>query len=646
MREIIGKTASKLVLVAVIWATFVDGTKAQYTLKDADVEMTTDGLIQSCSYDFAIKDIIIPATLDGQAVKGIKDARSYSSSDFYYKGITSITFPEGMTHIGDYAFCNNSITTVNLPSTLQHIGMAAFNSNVITRANGQAVDGLFYARKDDASIDYTRIVSYGGATKSLIVTSTVETIGEDALVLSRLTSIDFTNATALKTIERSALYSLSVPTIDLSNCSQLTSIGQYGFMSCGIENLDLSGCTSLSDIGGHAFYNNRIEKLDLSNCTALLTVGFESFRNNSITDLALPPNATTIYSAAFNNNQITIIDDEPSEGFIYKRNVDTTDDLTQLISYGGVSRSVVVPAQVERINSSCFNLIGMYAIDLSNCTKLTYIGHRALASNNLNTIDLSTCTALEKIESYAFAYNRLPEANLSQCTKLSYIGSKAFYSNTLSSFNLPTPAIDGFTFKHWLDDEKVTYAGGTTVTDVHERYQAILSAYYDVSFTVLDGIAPIEGAIVEIEGQTAAIASAEGKVSFTNIYAGNYSYTITANGYESAAGSISVDDVAVSKTVSLSLATALNQLEEIKLSIYPNPVINTLNIKQSNSNITLLDIYNYRGIKIKSKTITNAENDIQVDVQNLASGLYIIKCLTQNGHTITKQFVKSKATYF
>lgn len=63
MREIIGKTASKLVFVAVIWATFVDGTKAQYTLKDSDVEMTTDGLIQSCSYDFAIKDIIIPATL-------------------------------------------------------------------------------------------------------------------------------------------------------------------------------------------------------------------------------------------------------------------------------------------------------------------------------------------------------------------------------------------------------------------------------------------------------------------------------------------------------------------------------------------------------------------------------------------------------
>jgi hypothetical protein len=42
---------------------------ASYTLTDDDVEVI-DGIIQTCSYNFALKDIIIPDTLDGQAIVG------------------------------------------------------------------------------------------------------------------------------------------------------------------------------------------------------------------------------------------------------------------------------------------------------------------------------------------------------------------------------------------------------------------------------------------------------------------------------------------------------------------------------------------------------------------------------------------------
>ena len=49
----------------------------------------------------------------------------------YVKDITSIEIEEGITHIGDRAFCgcnNNAFTSITLPSTLIAIGMSAFGS--------------------------------------------------------------------------------------------------------------------------------------------------------------------------------------------------------------------------------------------------------------------------------------------------------------------------------------------------------------------------------------------------------------------------------------------------------------------------------------------------------------------------------------
>ena len=77
-----------------------------YTLTDDDVEVTS-GIIESCSYDFAIKDIIIPDNLDGQNVIGIGD-----NYVFYSKGIASVQLPSTLETIGDWAFGNNSLTSV------------------------------------------------------------------------------------------------------------------------------------------------------------------------------------------------------------------------------------------------------------------------------------------------------------------------------------------------------------------------------------------------------------------------------------------------------------------------------------------------------------------------------------------------------
>jgi hypothetical protein len=68
------------------------------------LEVDDQGYITSCSYDFPEKDIIIPETIDGQAVIGIEDNDSPYGAIFASKGITSITFPDGFKSVGGFSF--------------------------------------------------------------------------------------------------------------------------------------------------------------------------------------------------------------------------------------------------------------------------------------------------------------------------------------------------------------------------------------------------------------------------------------------------------------------------------------------------------------------------------------------------------------
>jgi len=98
-----------------------------YTLTSDDV-IATNGVIESCSYDFAITDIIIPEILDGQTVTGIADGPdNIMYGVFYSKGITSVQLPSTLEKIGKQAFIlNNYLTNVTIPSSVTTIGDWAF----------------------------------------------------------------------------------------------------------------------------------------------------------------------------------------------------------------------------------------------------------------------------------------------------------------------------------------------------------------------------------------------------------------------------------------------------------------------------------------------------------------------------------------
>jgi hypothetical protein len=127
--------------------------KFDYTLTDDDVEVV-DGIIESCSYSFDSKFIIIPNELDGQVVTGIVGSSTQKSAVFYGKGLIELTLPTTIQTIGKFSFNSNSIDTLIIPSAVNSIENYAFwragLDTVIFEANSH-ISTIGYAAFDNNS---------------------------------------------------------------------------------------------------------------------------------------------------------------------------------------------------------------------------------------------------------------------------------------------------------------------------------------------------------------------------------------------------------------------------------------------------------------------------------------------------------------
>ncbi|HEY9123072.1 MAG TPA: alpha-amylase family glycosyl hydrolase [Bacteroidales bacterium] len=86
----------------------------------------------------------------------------------------------------------------------------------------------------------------------------------------------------------------------------------------------------------------------------------------------------------------------------------------------------------------------------------------------------------------------------------------------------------------------------------------------------------------------------------------------------------------------IGIRTAINSVDATKISIYPNPASDYINIS-SGSPIKSIDIYDINGrIVLKSVNIVDSES---VNVSNLKSGLYFVNAYTSKG-TIKAKFLK------
>jgi len=280
-----------------------DSTETK-TYEDFQYTVLADNTIKIAKYAGHGKNIVVPETIEGKKVTVI-GKEAFSQLGFGY--LTSITIPDGVTQIEEFAFHSCGITSMTIPDSVTQIGQYAFS----------------YCN------DLTMIELPSGATnigKGVFKGCSGLTMIELPSGLTDIGTFAFQDCSSLTTIE--------LP-------SGVTNIGEGVFQGCsGLTTIELP--SGLTDIGTFAFQNcsslttielpaglTKVGQAAFSGCSGLTTIelpskvtdiGTDVFRDcSSLTTIELPSGVTDIGNNTFSGcsglTDITIPDSVTDIGF-------------------------------------------------------------------------------------------------------------------------------------------------------------------------------------------------------------------------------------------------------------------------------------------------------------------------------------------
>ena len=240
------------------------------------------------------------------------------SSSYYYgsfescSGLTSVTIPNSVTSIGEYAFYNCSgLTSVTIPNSVTSIGESAFRGcsglTSVTIPNSVTTIGerAFYNCSGLTSVTIgNSVTSIGNSAfsgcsglTSVTIPNSVTSIGSSAFqYCSGLTSVTIPNS--VTTIGGAAFqYCSGLTSVTIPN--SVTSIGSYTFEACN-SLISVTIPNSVTSIGNYAFYNcSGLTSVTIPN--SVTSIGYAAFSGCSgLTSVTIPNSVTYIGNSAFN----------------------------------------------------------------------------------------------------------------------------------------------------------------------------------------------------------------------------------------------------------------------------------------------------------------------------------------------------------
>ena len=234
-----------------------------------------------------------------------KSVRSIGDYAFSCSGVEKITMPANLEEIGEYAFEGCGIQSIVLPKSLTKAGQGVF-SGCIELSSVTISEGI------------TEIYPYmfEGCKKleSITMPASVKTIGSRAFAMSGLTSITipaavekvqwgaFSSCTNLETVEVLGADTVfddvfwGVPLKNVIFGEGITKIPNDFFYGSAIERYEIQD--TIIEIGSSAFsYCKSLREVIIPE--GVETIGYQAFRNSAIKSLDLPDSVEYISSFAF-----------------------------------------------------------------------------------------------------------------------------------------------------------------------------------------------------------------------------------------------------------------------------------------------------------------------------------------------------------
>lgn len=282
-------------------------------------------------------DIIIPQMLDGYTVTAIGDKAFYC--DTLNDSSCTITLPDTIKSIGDFAFWNKNVRSINLTNTLEYIGKGAFvGCNSITyrisadQPTFAVIDGALYDKsekkliwgKEGATIpegikiigDYAcyEVPHCGINEDGIVLPSTIEEIGDYAFYGNGyLIKVPYAKSETkfIKPAAKSKYPHLSKSTpYELKWGSNLQKIGSYAFANVHINLDDSSPIINSDDSSLILSIPSTVSEIGEGCFSGFLSFSF--FSSNYVT-ISIPKGShlRNIPTKAFYNEHCPIICDAP-----------------------------------------------------------------------------------------------------------------------------------------------------------------------------------------------------------------------------------------------------------------------------------------------------------------------------------------------
>lgn len=231
-------------------------------------------------------------------------------------GLSAVRLPDGLVSIGDFAFSHcTGLMDVSIPDSVTYLGYGAFEDSGIYNAFN--FDGnVFY-------IDNALIRASENLSGEYAIKEGTTAIAEAAFANAReLTDVVVPNS--IKVIARRTFDEcVSLRKVVLSD--GLKKIGDRAFFNC-CKLTDLTIPSSVTEIGTVAFYSTALERVDLPQNLTVISHGL--FENSSLKEINIPETVTYIGFEAFADSEL---------------------------------KSVYIPASVEKIEDDAFG--GRYSLE-------------------------------------------------------------------------------------------------------------------------------------------------------------------------------------------------------------------------------------------------------------------------------------------
>ena len=246
-----------------IWRDSVTGIDFQLIDRNSGTSYTEASIFRQGALDCGTpKNCVIPATVTYNG--NVYPVTDILSASFQYKTIESVTLPDSLISIGNFAFRGNNLTSVTIPDSVTTIGNNAFDAN--------------------------------SNLTSLILGSSVQVIPQEAFKGASLTSVTIpNNVTSIETgafRDNNQLTSLTIG-------NSVTSIGQLAFYQNDLRSVTIPDSVTTIDVNA---FNGNPNLTNLILGSSVQTIGQNAFIGGSLTSVIIPSSVTTIGTAAFQGN--------------------------------------------------------------------------------------------------------------------------------------------------------------------------------------------------------------------------------------------------------------------------------------------------------------------------------------------------------